>query len=119
MGCAVYPQEQIFYEKLQDEAIQVIKRLRDPLITLLSGSEISGNPELAYSILSHIYFLILKGGRVVFSEIYKRFFVKFEEPLYVPVLIDENGEQLLPGEKISSKEKLTGNLVDFIYPCPA
>ena len=65
---------------------QVIKRLRDPLITLLSGSEISGNPELAYSILSHIYFLILKGGRVVFSEIYKRFFVKFEEPLYVKKL---------------------------------
>ena len=44
---------------------------------------------------------------------------EFEEPLYVPVLIDENGEQLLPGEKISSIEKLTGNLVDFIYPCPA
>ena len=65
---------------------QVIKRLRDPLITLLSGSEISGNPELAYSILSHIYFLILKGGRVAFSEIYKRFFVKFEEPLYVKKL---------------------------------
>ena len=62
---------------------QVIKRLRDPLITLLSGCEISSNPELAYAILAHIYFLILKGGRLDFSEIYKRFFVKYEEPLYL------------------------------------
>ena len=65
---------------------QVIKRLRDPLITLLSGCEISGNPELAYAILTHIYFLILKGGRLDFSEIYKRFYVKFEEPLFLKKL---------------------------------
>ena len=44
---------------------------------------------------------------------------QFEEPLYVPVLIDENGEQLLPGEKLQSIEKSTGRLVDFIFPCPA
>ena len=65
---------------------QVIKRLRDPLITLLSGCEISGSFENSYSILSHIYFLILKGGREVFSEIYKKFLVKFEEPLYLKKL---------------------------------
>jgi AP-4 complex subunit beta-1 len=65
---------------------QVIKRLRDPMITLLSGCEMSNSFEMAYSILSHIYFLILKGGRVVFSEIYKKFFVKFEEPLYLKKL---------------------------------
>ena len=38
MGCAVYPQEQIFFEKLQDEAIQVIKRLRNhPSLILWAG----------------------------------------------------------------------------------
>ena len=64
----------------------VIKRLRDPLITLLSACDTSGSYEMEYSILSHIYFLILKGGRVCFSEIYKKFFVKFEEPLYLKKL---------------------------------
>ena len=65
---------------------QVIKRLRDPLITLISACDTSGSYEMEYSILSHIYFLILKGGRIVFSEIYKKFFVKFEEPLYLKKL---------------------------------
>lgn len=38
MGCAVYPQDQIFFEKLQDEAIQVIKRLRNhPSLILWAG----------------------------------------------------------------------------------
>ena len=64
----------------------VIKRLRDPLITLLSACDTSGSYEMEYSILSHIYFLILKGGRVCVSEIYKKFFVKFEEPLYLKKL---------------------------------
>jgi AP-4 complex subunit beta-1 len=62
---------------------QVLKRLRDPLVTLMTSSEISGNNELCYTILSHIYVIIQKGGRPLFSEIYKKFFVKFEEPLYV------------------------------------
>lgn len=44
---------------------------------------------------------------------------EFDEPLYIPVLIDENGEQLLPGEKLQSIEKSTGRLVDYIFPCPA
>jgi AP-4 complex subunit beta-1 len=62
---------------------QVIKRLRDPLITLVTSGEISGNNEQCYVVLSHIYLIIHKGGRNAFSELYKSFFVKFEEPLYL------------------------------------
>ena len=62
---------------------QVIKRLRDPLITLLSSCAIQNTPEIQYSILCHIYFLILKGGRDTFSELYKRFYAEYEEPLFI------------------------------------
>ena len=62
---------------------QVIKRLRDPLITLLSSCAIQNTPEIEYSILCHIYFLILKGGRDTFSELYKRFYAEYEEPLFI------------------------------------
>jgi hypothetical protein len=57
--------------------------LRDPLITLLSSCAIQNTPEIEYSILGHIYFLILKGGRETFSELYKRFYAEYEEPLYI------------------------------------
>ena len=73
--------------------------------------------------------ITLEQAKLMFSEMietsggnYTLDFVmeaQFEEPLYVPVLIDENGEQLLPGEKLQSIEKSTGRLVDFIFPCPA
>ena len=39
---------------------QVLKRLKDPLITLMTSGEISGNYEMSYIILSHIYIIILK-----------------------------------------------------------
>lgn len=62
---------------------QVIDRLHRPLITLLTGCVIQNAPEIEFSILSHIYFLILKGGREVFSMNFKRFFAQYEEPLYI------------------------------------
>jgi AP-4 complex subunit beta-1 len=65
---------------------QVLKRLRDPFITLMTSGEISGNNEMSYVILSHINIIINKGGRSIFAEIYKKFFVKFEEPLYIKKL---------------------------------
>jgi AP-4 complex subunit beta-1 len=49
----------------------------------MTSGEISGNHELTHTVLSHIYIIIVKGGRPLFSEIYKKFFIKFEEPLYV------------------------------------
>merc|ERR1712232_151103 len=62
---------------------QVISRLREPYLTLISTSENHGNNEICYVLFCHIYFLILKGGRKIFSYIYKNFLIKFEEPFYV------------------------------------
>jgi AP-4 complex subunit beta-1 len=39
---------------------QVINRLREPYITLISTSENHGNNEICYVLFCHIYFLILK-----------------------------------------------------------
>jgi AP-4 complex subunit beta-1 len=39
---------------------QVLQRLKDPLITLISSGEISGNHELSYVILTHIHIILLK-----------------------------------------------------------
>ena len=84
---------------------QVIKRLRDPLITLISACDTSGSYEMEYSILSHIYFLILKGGRIVFSEIYKKFFVKFEEPLYLKKLKCSRTRSSCRGSVVNEADK--------------
>ena len=46
---------------------------KNPLRILLSSCANQNTPEIQYSILCHIYFLILKGGRDIFSELYKRF----------------------------------------------
>jgi len=39
---------------------QVISRLREPYLTLISTSENHGNNEICYVLFCHIYFLILK-----------------------------------------------------------
>ena len=85
-GAIVLGVTKVFINFTKDNEVlypQVIKRLRDPLITLLSSCAIQNTPEIEYSILGHIYFLILKGGRETFSELYKRFYAEYEEPLYI------------------------------------
>jgi len=85
-GAIVLGVTKVFINFTKDNEVlypQVIKRLRDPLITLLSSCAIQNTPEIQYSILSHIYFLILKGGRETFSELYKRFYAEYEEPLFI------------------------------------
>ena len=85
-GAIVLGVTKVFINFTKDNEVlypQVIKRLRDPLITLLSSCAIQNTPEIEYSILSHIYFLILKGGRETFAELYKRFYAEYEEPLYI------------------------------------
>ena len=85
-GAIVLGVSKVFINFTKDNDVlypQVIKRLRDPLITLLSSCAIQNTPEIQYSILCHIYFLILKGGRETFSELYKRFYAEYEEPLYI------------------------------------
>ena len=56
---------------------------KNPLRILLSSCAIQNTPEIQYSILCHIYSLILKGGRDTFSQLYKRFFAEYEEPLFI------------------------------------
>ena len=85
-GAIVLGVTKVFINFTKDNEVlypQVIKRLRDPLITLLSSCAIQNTPEIQYSILCHIYFLILKGGRDTFSELYKRFYAEYEEPLFI------------------------------------
>ncbi len=85
-GAIVLGVTKVFINFTKDNEVlypQVIKRLRDPLITLLSSCAIQNTPEIQYSILCHIYFLILKGGRETFSELYKTFYAEYEEPLYI------------------------------------
>jgi len=85
-GAIVLGVTKVFINFTKDNEVlypQVIKRLRDPLITLLSSCAIQNTPEIQYSILCHIYFLILKGGRETFSELYKRFYAEYEEPLFI------------------------------------
>ena len=85
-GAIVLGVTKVFINFTKDNEVlypQVIKRLRDPLITLLSSCAIQNTPEIQFSILCHIYFLILKGGREAFSELYKRFYAEYEEPLFI------------------------------------
>ena len=85
-GAIVLGVTKVFINFTKDNEVlypQVIKRLRDPLITLLSSCAIQNTPEIQFSILCHIYFLILKGGRETFSELYKRFYAEYEEPLFI------------------------------------
>lgn len=45
----------------------VLKRLKDPLITLMTSGEINDNNELSYVILSHIYLIILRYIILIYS----------------------------------------------------
>lgn len=45
--------------------------------------------------------------------------VSLAEPIYVMMVIDENGDQLLPGEAFQSIRKADGSLVDFRFPAPS
>ena len=42
--------------------------------------------------------------------------IQFEEPLYVMMVVDENGEQFFPGEVFPCINKKDGSLSDWTYP---
>lgn len=42
-----------------------------------------------------------------------------EEPIYAMMVIDEEGNQQLPGRLFPAIRKSDGELVDWEYPCPA
>jgi len=44
--------------------------------------------------------------------------VYYDEPIYVMTVIDENGNQLFPGEVFPSIRKTDGSLCNFSFPTP-
>lgn len=50
---------------------QVFKRVKTPLITLMSSSEIQGTFEITYVVLSHILFIVQIGGSDEFQADFK------------------------------------------------
>jgi AP-4 complex subunit beta-1 len=64
----------------------VYERIQSPLLTLMSGSEVSGSFEIAYIVLSHIQFIVARGGAEQFEREYKSFYCKMDEPTYIKYL---------------------------------
>lgn len=42
--------------------------------------------------------------------------IAFEEPIYVMIALDKDGNQIFPGEVFSSIRKRDGALIDFKFP---
>lgn len=57
-----------------------------PLITLMTSGEVVGTYELTFTALSHIYFIVTRGGNSVFENDYKQFYCKVDEPTYIKLL---------------------------------
>lgn len=61
----------------------VLRRIKDPLLTLVSSAESNKNFELCYVILSHIHIIIKQGGIEPFITHHKRFYINVDEPFYI------------------------------------
>jgi vesicle coat complex subunit len=61
--------------------LEVMKRLRAPLLTLMA----TATPELAYTVLVHIQALCMRGVQhsEVFGSEFKQFFCRYNEPSYI------------------------------------
>lgn len=45
--------------------------------------------------------------------------IKFDDPIYVMMAIDKDGNKILPGDMFPSIRKEDGTVVDYNFPCPA
>lgn len=45
--------------------------------------------------------------------------IQFEDPLYVVMCIDKNGNKIYPGERYPSIRKSDGSVIDWKEPCPS
>ena len=45
--------------------------------------------------------------------------ISFDEPIFAMIVLDEDGNQLFPGEVFPSIRKLDGAIIDYKDPCPA
>lgn len=52
-------------------------------------------------------------------QMFEAWEIKYEEPIYVMTVIDENGVQHFPGDPFPSIRKSDGKLIDYEFPCPA
>lgn len=63
---------------------QVIERIKSPLITLMSSSEMASTPETTYVILEHIRYVVkVIKSKKVFEPDFKYFYFKADEPTYI------------------------------------
>ncbi|KAL4481626.1 hypothetical protein ABPG74_007715 [Tetrahymena malaccensis] len=61
----------------------VFKRVKTPLITLMSSTETTGSFEITYPVLCHISLITSKGGASFFQDDFKQFYCKADEPTYI------------------------------------
>ena len=64
--------------KIQHVHREVYKRIKTPLLTLISNP----NHAIAYPVISHVQLLIVKNPSV-FSDSYKHFFCRYNDPICV------------------------------------
>jgi len=79
----------VFLNLTKDDKVlskDVNERLAAPLITIMASAGTTENYEICYNVISHIYFLCLKGGADFFKLDFKQFFLKFDEPSYIKFL---------------------------------
>jgi hypothetical protein len=49
----------------------------------MTSGEVTGSYELAYIVLSHIQFIVSRGGNEFFEKEFKHFYCRTDEPSYV------------------------------------
>merc|ERR550537_407852 len=92
-----------------DLQLEVLKRLRAPLLTLMA----TATPELAYTVLVHIQALCMKGADYgeVFGNEFKQFFCRYNDPSYIKaVKIDI----LTALADAASAEPIVGELSEYV-----
>ena len=82
----------------------MFEKIKTPLVTLVVSGDLSGQNEISYIVLSHIKYIVLRGGNQYFEKEFKNFYCKFDDPTYVKKL------------KIAILEKVAGedNLGDIL-----
>ena len=67
-------------DKFEDLRPQIWARAKPPLLTLLAG----GNPELQYALLKHLQLILQEPAAAgVFDDVYRQFFVRYNEPPHI------------------------------------
>jgi AP-4 complex subunit beta-1 len=66
---------------------QVVERIKSPMLTLMSSSDMASTPETTYVILEHIKYIIkVLNAKSVFESDFKYFYFKVDEPTYIKLI---------------------------------